>query len=280
MPTKTCPPAERRLQDAAKRGRHHRRERRDRAHAGELAPGTHPLIEVADDGARQHRRAGDAERLQAAQNDQHLDRGCKHAAQADRDIERQRGEQHRLAADMVGDRSEHDLADGEAEQVARQGELHLRHRGAEYPPELRQRGQIEVDRHRTDRGQQRQQRGQRQGVGTQHRDLIKLRPRKFIRPMRNDGSVPPAWRRAQCWRAARAAPGTCAGGLRWLWSADRAGQKRDRSCGRRRFRCRWRRADGTAHNDADRCRWRRATPWRARPRDRADSPSARTAANG
>ena len=168
----TCAPAECRLQDAAERRRHDRRERRDRAHAGELAAGPHPVIEIADDGARQHRRAGDAQGLQAAQGDQHLDRGREHAAQADRDVERQRGEQHRLAADMVGDRSKHDLADGEAEQVARQGQLHLRHRGAEHPAELRQRGQIEVDRHRTDRGQQRQQRGQRQSVGTQHRDLL------------------------------------------------------------------------------------------------------------
>jgi hypothetical protein len=73
---------------------------------------------------------------------------------------------------VIGDRSKHDLTDGEAEQIARQGQLHLRHRGAEHPAELRQGGQIEVDRHRTDRGQQRQQRGQRQSVGTQHRDLL------------------------------------------------------------------------------------------------------------
>ena len=57
------------------------------AHAGELAAGPYPVIEIADDGARQHRRAGDAQGLQAAQGDQHFDRGREHAAQADRDVE-------------------------------------------------------------------------------------------------------------------------------------------------------------------------------------------------
>jgi hypothetical protein len=163
------PPAECRLQHAAEGGRDDRRQRRDRAHAGELAAGTYALIEVAHDGPRQHRRGGDAERLQAAQRHQHLDRGGKGAAQAHREIERERGEQHRFAPDVIGNRSVHDLADGEAEQIARQGQLHLRHRGAEHTADLRQRRQIEVDRHRADRGQQGQQRGQCQRVGTQHR---------------------------------------------------------------------------------------------------------------
>jgi len=48
------------------------------------------------------------------------------------------GGQHRLAADMIGDRARHNLTDGKAEQVDRQGELHLRKRGLEHEGELRQ----------------------------------------------------------------------------------------------------------------------------------------------
>jgi hypothetical protein len=59
-------PAERHLQDAAERRRHDRRERRNRAHARELAPGAGALVEVAHDGARQHRSGRNAEGLQAA----------------------------------------------------------------------------------------------------------------------------------------------------------------------------------------------------------------------
>ena len=173
MPTKAARQPNDRLQDAAERRRHHRRERRDRAHAGEFAAGADAVIEIAHHGARQHRSGGHAQRLQAAQRDQHLDRGREYAAEADRDIERERRKQHRLAADMVGDRPIDDLADGEAEQVAGERQLHLRRRRAEHPADLRQRRQVEVDRHRADRGQERQQCGQRQGIGTkQHRALL------------------------------------------------------------------------------------------------------------
>ena len=185
----TRAPAECRLQDAAERGRHDRRERRDRAHAGELAAGAHPVIEIADDGARQHRRAGDAQRLQAAQRDQHLDRGREHAAQADRDVERQRGEQHRLAADMIGDRSKHDLADGEAEQVARQASA--------APAAPTRRTPARAPAARADRGRPTSGRPRSAAPATRSapecRDAasrsIRLRRRKFIRPMRNDGPV-------------------------------------------------------------------------------------------
>ena len=243
-------PAERRLQDAAERGRHDRCERRDRAHAGELAAGAHPLIEVTDNGARQHRCPGNAQGLQAAQGDQHFDRGCEHAAQADGDVERQRGEQHRLAADMVGDRSKHDLADGEAQQVARQSQLHLRHRRAEHPPKLRQRGQIEIDRHRADRGQQSEQRGQRQSVGTQHRALLGC-----------DGGNS----YVRC-------------GMMALCRARDHARRDAQSEGL--LRCPWRCGGGAARSDADRCRSHRATPWRVRAADRGASPAARTAASG
>jgi hypothetical protein len=171
-PKKGRAPAERHLQDAAERRRHDRRERRDRAHAGELAAGANALIEIAHDGARQYRSGRHAEGLQAAQRRQHLNRARKDAAKADRAVERESGQQHRLAADMIRDRPIDNLADCKADEIAGQGQLHLRHRRAEHAPDLRQRRQVEVDRHRADRSQERQKCGQRQGIGTKHGALL------------------------------------------------------------------------------------------------------------
>jgi hypothetical protein len=189
MPRNAARPTECRLQHAAERRRDHRRERRDRAHAGKLAAGADAVVEIAHHRAREHRRRGHAQRLQAAQRDQHLDRGREYAAQTHRDIERERRNQHRLAADVVGDGSVHDLPDGETEQVAGQRQLHLCRRRAEHPADLGQRRQVEVDRHRADRGQERQQRGQRQGIGTKHCPLVRARWRKNLRGNSNDGSA-------------------------------------------------------------------------------------------
>ena len=72
--------------------------------------------------------AGAAERLHEAQRDQPVDRLRQRAADAGDAVENQRGQQDRFAADAVRDRSVKNLADGKAEQITGNGQLHVEDR--------------------------------------------------------------------------------------------------------------------------------------------------------
>ena len=117
------------LQHAAEQRRHDRRQRHDRRHARQLAGDAGALVHVAHHGARQHHRARPAERLQEARRDQQLDRGRERAGKR---RQRRRSpsadQQHRPAAMPVGQRPEEHLREGEADQIDRDRELHLRGR--------------------------------------------------------------------------------------------------------------------------------------------------------
>ena len=118
-------PAEHRLQHAADHRRHDRRQRLDRAHQRKLAPGAHAGIKVAHHGARQHDGAGAAERLHesaSAISARSIASSRNDAAEA---VQNQRRHHHRLAAEAVRDRPVKNLADGKAEQITRNGQLHL-----------------------------------------------------------------------------------------------------------------------------------------------------------
>jgi len=161
-------PAESRLQQAADQRRDDRGEPHDHRHEGELAAGARALIEIAHHRARQHDGAGRPEGLHETRADQRRDRR-RHGADQGGDAEDQkRGEHHWLAAVAVGERPIDDLARPEADQIGRDRELDLTRRRRERAADLRQRRQIEIDRERSDGGEQREQRREGERVGAEH----------------------------------------------------------------------------------------------------------------
>ena len=128
------------------------------------------LVEVAHHGARQHDRAGGAERLDEPRDDQRLDAGRERADEARQGEQHEAAEQHGLAADPVRDRPVEELADGETEQEDRQGELRLAGRGLEIEGNRRQHGQVHVGGERPESGQKRQDGGQGERIGLEHGD--------------------------------------------------------------------------------------------------------------
>ena len=149
-------PAECGLQHAADGRGDDRREGGDRSHDRQFAARPRTGINVAHHRARQHDDAGAAERLHEAQRDQPVDRLRQGAADAGEAVEHQRRQQDRFAADAVRNRSVKNLADGKAEQITGNGQLHVEDRRMQSPRDVRQRRQIHVHRQRAERGQKRQ----------------------------------------------------------------------------------------------------------------------------
>ena len=85
-----------------------------------------------------------------------------------RPAEGKRREQYRLAAMTVGDWSIDDLAQGKANEIKRNRQLHARRAGRQLAPNVRQRRQIHIHGQRTDRRQQREHRRKRKSIRTQH----------------------------------------------------------------------------------------------------------------
>ena len=121
------------LQHAADHRRDDRRQRHDRAHQRQFAAGARAGVKIAHDRARQHDRAGAADRLQRSARAISISIDVRQRTDKRRGADRsaERGQQHRLAAMPVGERAVDDLADGKADQIGRDRELHLRRRRAE-----------------------------------------------------------------------------------------------------------------------------------------------------
>ena len=68
----------------------------------------------------------------------------------------------------IGDWSIDDLAQGEANEIKGNRQLHVRSGGSQLAPNVRQRRQIHIHGQRTDRGQQREHRRERESIRTQH----------------------------------------------------------------------------------------------------------------
>jgi hypothetical protein len=161
-------PAEECLQTATDYRRENRRDAGDRAHQRQFAPGARPGIEIAHHSARQHDGARAAEGLQKAQADQRIDRSRNGAADRGEHVNDQRRQQHRPAAEPVGDRPVEDLPDGKAEQIARDRQLHLQCWHLQHAADVGQRRQIHVHRQRPERGQKRQQQSEAERAGAKH----------------------------------------------------------------------------------------------------------------
>ncbi len=161
-------PAEGDLQRAADGRGDDRREGGDRSHDRQFAARPRTGIDVAHHGARQHDDAGAAQRLHEAQRDQPVDRLRQGAADAGEAVQHQRGQQNRFAADPVRNRSVKNLADGKAEQITGNSQLHVENGRMQSLRDGRQRRQIHVHRQRAERGQKRQQQGEGERAGSQH----------------------------------------------------------------------------------------------------------------
>jgi hypothetical protein len=133
-------PAEALDQEAAA----HRRRDGDHAEPGQAA--RHHArafarrVEVADDraAARHRRRHRDA--LQRAPGDQRADARRQRAADAGDDIEREAREEHRPAAEAIGERPAQELREAEADDERRQRQLGGADARAEVALQRRQRG--------------------------------------------------------------------------------------------------------------------------------------------
>lgn len=147
-------PAERHDQRAAEQRRQNRADREYQHHQrhqpGRLGAG----VQIENDGPRDHRHRGSAKALNEAECNQRADAGRQRATDRAQREQHKPGIERRLAAIDVGQRAIDDLAQAEGDEEHRQRQLGRRGRGFQVRRDRRQRGQIHVDRKRSDGGQQ------------------------------------------------------------------------------------------------------------------------------
>ena len=83
-----------------------------------------PVEDIAHHGAGQHDAGRAADGLDEAGRDEGLDGGGDGGEHAGDEEEREAGQQQRPAAEFVGGRAVDQLADGHADEIEGQGELH------------------------------------------------------------------------------------------------------------------------------------------------------------
>ena len=156
-------PAAEEEEDAADAGRDHRHDDEDHHHEGHDLGHAPPAEGVAHHRHRDDARGGVGEALQEAGDEQGVEARGDEAAEGGEGIDGEADEEHGLAAEPVAQGSVEELAEGEADDVARQDELLAVGVGdAELLAHLRQRREHHVDR---ERGQRHQRRDQRDELG-------------------------------------------------------------------------------------------------------------------
>ena len=127
---------------------------------------------VADDGPRDHHAGARRQPLHEAEEDQLADRLRQRAAGRGEGEDGDAPQDHRPAADAVGDRAVEQVHQCEAGEVARQRLLHLDRRRAERAGDARERRQVGVDRERPEHRQAGEQQRQRPARGAPERGGI------------------------------------------------------------------------------------------------------------
>jgi hypothetical protein len=134
-------------------------------HVAKDAPGLARLVQIAHDGAADHRPDAGAERLDEARRQQERDVGGKRAGDRGERVERHAAKQHRPTTEAVGERAAHQHHHGEAGDEQADGQLNEAFAGRKIPGDPRQRGQIQVGRDRSHRDQEREQHGEAEAAG-------------------------------------------------------------------------------------------------------------------
>ena len=114
------------------------------------------LVEVAHHRPCTDHRCGHRGALRDAPGDQPADVRGERGADAGQHQQGQAGEQHRAAAEAVGDRAPHQLRQPESQDQRRHRQLRRAHRCAQVARQQRQCRQVEVGHHRLQAEQQRQ----------------------------------------------------------------------------------------------------------------------------
>ena len=96
------------------RRRNQRRDPEDDRNRGELHAGLAALEQIADDRSRQNADCSGARALRKAKGEQRMDRGSERRARGAEAVERKAGRHDRLAAEPVGERTDHDRRAREA----------------------------------------------------------------------------------------------------------------------------------------------------------------------
>ncbi len=134
----------------------------------------HPAtdVEVADDGDGDDPATGGAHALGKAHGQKELEVGREHACDAGQRVADEGHEEHRAAADAIGDGSEDDLRGAEAQHVSHHDELLVvRVQHPEITRDLAEGRQHQVDRERVEghqRGHHRDQLGGAERLRGQH----------------------------------------------------------------------------------------------------------------
>ncbi len=176
-------PAERGRQGAADDGRHSRPKRHHEVHQREPARDIGRFRGVAHDGSAQREPRAAAKRLKQARGDEGVDGRREECGNACHGIEDQSRDQNRSAAEAIRDRSVSELADGHAENVETDRELHRADACAEIARRVGQRRHQHVHGDRAAQRKQRQQpkRYRRTGAARRVRRISGLR-RQCNRP--------------------------------------------------------------------------------------------------
>jgi hypothetical protein len=152
---------------AAERRADRRRQRRRGADPGEHARRSLAAVDVAHDGAAEHRSGAGADGLQETAGDHRLDRRRCDAGETADDVDGKTGDQHGTSPEAVGERAVDELRQGEADEE--QAERQLDHGGAgmKIGDERRHRRGVDRHRERADGDERRQQHRAGKRIGTQ-----------------------------------------------------------------------------------------------------------------
>ncbi len=112
------------FEEAAEDGGDHGRHDEGHGDVGNHAGGFFAGEDIAHHGAGQHDAGGAADGLDEPCGDQGFDGGGDGGEHAGDEEEREAGEQHGTPAELVGRRAIDQLADGHADEIEREGELH------------------------------------------------------------------------------------------------------------------------------------------------------------
>ena len=111
-------------------------------------------VQIASNGAGNHRAAGTGDALQQAGDQQLVDGGRQRTPQRSAQQQDQRQQQRAHTAQFVAVRAENQLADAQTEQPGGQAELRGGGGGIQLTRHFRQGGQVEIGAQRPQRGQQ------------------------------------------------------------------------------------------------------------------------------
>ena len=127
-------------------------------------------MQVANDGAGDHRTCPGPKPLDEAEGDERVNAGCQRAADGAKDIDGHACNQRRAAPIHVGDRTIDDLRDRHGDEIGCEAELQRAAIRAEIPCDRGQRRKVDVERRNADGGQEAQDQGivKRRGL---HRNL-------------------------------------------------------------------------------------------------------------